>query len=149
MAYQLIDNFETVQVFGPQLASQGQLATIQSFPSGSVLIRTVPQESFDLDQGQGILSSLSTAVEDAISGGLATAAVGTQGIDDANLLFDAVVFTVVYVPPSPVPGTISTEVTVPVDVVAADTQFGSFLTGGSLQDRLAAARDKLAAMATG
>lgn len=149
MSYQTIDSVEVVQVFSPSLVSDALLVTIRSFPSGSVLIRTVPQTSFDLDQGKGLLSSLSTAVEDAIDGGLASAAVGIQGIDDANQLYDAVVFTVVYSPSSPVPGTITTEVTVPVDVVAADTQFGSFLTGGSLQDRLTAARDKLAAMATG
>jgi len=149
MAYVLLDAYETVQVFGPNLASQGQLCTIHSTPSGSVLIRTVPQASFDADQGQGLLSSLSQAVEDILSGGLASAAVGTQGIDDAGLLFDAVDFTVTYTPTTAIPGTISTVVEIPVTILTADTGFGSFLTGGSAHDQLQAAQDKLAAMATG
>jgi len=148
MAYTLLDAYETVQVFGPNLASQGQLCTIVSSPSGSMLIRTVPQASFVADQGQGLLSSLSDAVENLIEGGLASAAVGTQGIDTAGLLFDAVDFTVTYTPATPIPGTITTVVEIPVDVLTADTSFGGFLTGGSATDRLSAAYQKLAAMAT-
>ena len=41
MSYQTIDSIEVVQVFSPTLVSDALLVTIRSYPSGSVLIRTV------------------------------------------------------------------------------------------------------------
>lgn len=148
-SYTLQSAYTTVQVLSPTLATEGLYCTIQSAPSGSIVQRFVPQASFDSDQGQGLLDSLATAVEDLIAGGLASAASGSQEVDDSGLLADVVVFTVSYVPPAPTVGTISTTVAVPIDVLTADTQFGSFLTGGTAQERLQAAYDKLKAMASG
>ena len=149
MSYQTIDSIEVVQVFSPTLVSDALLVTIRSYPSGSVLIRTVPQDIFSSGGTSPILASLSDAVEQILEAGVATAAAGTQGIDDSGLLYDAVVFTVTYVPSMPIPGEISATVTIPVDVVTADTQFGSFLTGGSAADQINATYERLAAMATG
>jgi len=149
MSYQTLDSIEVVQVFSPTLVSDALLVTIRSFPSGSVLIRTVPQDIFSSGGTSPILASLSDAVEQILEAGVATAASGTQGIDDSGLLYDAVIFTVTYVPSTPIPGEISATVTIPVDVVTADTQFGSFLTGGSAADQINATYERLAAMATG
>ena len=155
-SYQTIDSIEVVQVFSPTLVSDAILVTIRSFPSGSVLIRTVPQDIFTADKTSPILASLSSAVEDILQGGLATAASGTQGIDDSGLLFDAVIFTVTYQPSVPIPGEISATVTIPVDVVTADTQFGgvgSYFPPGtgfvSAIDQIQATYERLAAMASG
>ena len=147
MSYVLLDSLPTVQVFSPTLVSQALLCTIQSAPSGSVLIRTVPQTSFQADQGAGLLNSLADAVENILAEGTATAAAGTQGIDAANLLYDAVLFTVEYVPAGGVPGEITGSVEVPVLNITADTQFGSFIQGGSAADAINAEYQRLKALA--
>ena len=147
MSYVLLDSLPTVQVFSPSLVSQGLLCTIGSSPSGSTLIRTVPQASFQADQGAGLLSSLSDAVEAILQEGIATAAAGVQGIDASNLLYDAVLFTVTYVPPSPIPGEITGSVEIPVTSITADTQFGSFLQGGNAADLILAEYNRLKALA--
>lgn len=149
MSYQTLDSIETVQVYSPTLVADALLVTIRSFPSGSVLIRTVPQDIFSTGGTSPILASFSDAVENLLQGGLATAAQGTQAIDDNGLLFDAVVFTVTYTPPNMVPGTLTATVEIPVDVITADTSFGGFLTGGSAIDRIQATYDQLAGIASG
>ena len=149
MSYVLLDNPQVVQVQGPQLALQAMLCTIQSFPSGSFLIRTVPMADFAADRGQGLLASLSDAVESTLEAGVATAAEGVQGIDPNDLIYDAVRFTVSYTPPGAAAGNVSVPVDVPVNVLTADTQFGSFLTGGSAADRISEAYQQLVVMSTG
>jgi hypothetical protein len=149
MTYRLVNSYDTVQVLSPTLAVEAIYCTILSMPSGSIVQRAVPKTEFESDQGVGILESLSTAVEDMIAGGLATAASGTQGVDDSGLLYDAVTFTVQYTPPGVIAGTLTTTVDVPVDVLTADTSFGSFLTGGSAQERVRAAYDSLVKLAGG
>lgn len=149
MAYQLLDSTATVQVYSSQLVSGALLCTIQSFPSGSILIRTVPSAEFQADQGVGILTSLSDAVEGILQEGVATAAQGTQGLDAANLLFDGVIFTVTYVPPYVSPGTIEGEVTIPVNVITADVGLLAGSGAASAPDLLLAEYDRLKALAGG
>lgn len=148
-SYTLLSSYTTVQVLSPTLASEGLYCTIQSAPSGSIVQRFVPQASFDSDQGRGLLESLATAIEDVISGGTAISASGSQEVDDSGLLADVVVFVVEYTPPTPTVGALTTTVSVPVNVLTADTSFGSFLTGGTALERIQSAHDKLAAMAAG
>jgi hypothetical protein len=147
MTYRLEDSYDTVQVLSPTLAVDAIYCTIITAPSGSVVQRAVPKTEFQSDAGAGILNSLANAVEEALAGGLASAAVGTQDVDESGLLYDAVIFTVEYTPPNLIAGALTTTVTIPVDVLTADTSFGSFLTGGSAADRLRAAYDKLVALA--
>jgi hypothetical protein len=147
MAYQLLDSTDVVQVFSPSLVSDALLCTIISAPSGSILIRTVPQAEFQADRGAGILNSLSDAVESVLGEGIATAANGTQGIDQNGFLYDAIVYTVTYVPSYETPGAITGTVEVPVNVQTADTQFGSFLTGGSAAERILDEYNRLKALA--
>lgn len=149
MSYRLLSSYDTVQVLGATSAVDVIYCTIVTSGSGSIVQRAVPKAEFVTDQGEGILLSLADAVDNAISGGLADAATGTQDIDESGLLFDAVVFTVSYTPNTPTTGPITTTVTIPVDVLTADTSFGGFLTGGSAADRLRAAYDSLVRLAGG
>lgn len=149
MTYQTLDSADTVQVFSPTLVADALFVTIRSYPSGSTLVRTVPRTSFDSNQTSPILASLSDAVENILQEGTATAAQGTQGLDDSGLIYDAVTFTVEYVPPDPIPGQITASVEIPVDVVTADTQFGGFLEGGSAADRINATYQRLRDSYTG
>lgn len=147
MGYALISSYDTVQVVSPTQAVDALYCTIRTTGSGSIVNRTVPQAEFVQDQGAGILNSLATAVDDAISGGLATAAVGSQGIDASGLLFDAVTFTVTYVPSYTTAAPLTATVEIPVDVLTADTSFGSFITGGSATERLGATYQHLKTLA--
>lgn len=147
MAYQLLASSTTVQVYGPQVAAEALICTIASAPSGSQLIRTVPKDEFERDQGAGLLNSLSDATESVLGEGIAVDAVGTQTVDSSGLLADEVTFTVEYVPTYPAPGPITATVDVPVNVLTADTGFGSFLTGGTAQERILATYNKLKALA--
>jgi|SRR5579864_2061302 len=156
MGYALIGSYDTVQVLSATSAVDVIYCTIVTSGSRSIVQRTVPKAEFSQDQGEGILSSLADAVDGAISGGLATSAVGTQGVDSNGLIYDAVVFTVTYVPPRLTAGPLTTTVEIPVDVLTADTQFGSFLSGpgagqpgGSAADRLDAAYQSLVKLAGG
>lgn len=149
MPYRLLDSTDVVQVYSATLVSESLLCTILSGPSGSRLLRTVPRAEFELDEGAGILNSLSDAVESILGEGIATAAQGVQGLDPTDLLFDAVDFTVRYVPPYVTPGLITSVIQVPVDVITADTQFGSFLEGGSAADRILAEHNRLQALSGG
>ena len=147
MPYTLLSSNATVQVFGPQLVTDALICSIASSPSGSILVRTIPQDAFEADQGAGMLNSLSDAVESILQEGIAVDASGTQGVDTSGLLYDAVLFTVRYVPTQPVPGSITGTVEIPVNIITADTQFGSFLTGGTAPERILAEYNRLKAIA--
>ena len=120
-----IDSRPTVQVYSPTLAEEAEIITFTSTPSGSVLIRTVAQADFDADKGKALIDSLSDAVESILQEGIATSASGSQGVDDSGLIFDAVTFTVEYVPQRVAPGRILGDVQIPVPTLTLDTQFGS------------------------
>ena len=127
MAHRLLDSQSVIQVFGPNLASEAIFCTFQSFPSGSVLIRTVPQDTFIRGDGGPLVETLAEAVENLLSAEVAIAAAGTQGLDASNLIFDAVTFTVEYVPTYSTPGRILGDVQIDVRVITADQS----LLGGS------------------
>src|SRR5690242_9196355 len=111
------DSRSTVQVYSPTLAEEALIVTFFSYPSGSTLIRTVPQTSFEAGNGGPLCESLSDAVEQILGEGIATSAAGTQGVDDSGLIYDAVIFTVEYVPSAPVVGRILGDATIPVDTI--------------------------------
>lgn len=146
MGVQLLSSDPTVQVIG-QLTTDALFCTFVSTPSGSILNRTVGQVDFQSGAGNALLVSLSDAVESVLGEGIATAAVGTQAIDASGLLADQVQFTVTYVPPYNTPGRIQGVVTVPVNVLTADTQFGAFIGGGSAADQIAAEYQRLKGLA--
>lgn len=149
MPTQLINSQTVVQVFGPTLAEEAEFCTFQSFPSGSVLIRTVPEAAFQANSGKALLDSLGDAVESILGEGIAVAATGTQGLDESSLIFDAVTFTVEYVPPAAIPGRILGEVQVPVYLLTLDTAFGGFITGPTAAEMVLAEYNRLKALAGG
>lgn len=148
MAYQLANSTSTVLINGTSV-TDAVACSIVSFPSGSSLVRTITEADFQNDRGQALLSSLSNAVEQILGEGIAVAASGFQGLDAAGLLADYVRFTVGYTQPGGTAGEITADVDVPVIVVTADTSFGSFLTGGTAQERILDTYNKLQAMSSG
>lgn len=150
MSYTLLASNDTVQVFSPTLVSDALVCTIVSSPSGSLLLRTITQAEFTADGGSGLLGSLSNAVESILGEGIAVGANGTQLVDQTSgLLYDAVVFTVAYPQGSGASSAITATVEIPVNVITADTQFGSFLTGGTAQERILATYNHLKTLAGG
>lgn len=150
MSWQLLDSTDTVQVFGPNLVSESLICTIQSFPSGSVLVRVVPQSAFVAGNGGPLCGSLSAAVEQILEAGVAIAATGNMRVDDNELLVDYVDFTVAYVPPVATPGEITTVVPIPVQIITADTSIlGGSAGVASAPELLNEAYQRLAAMAHG
>ena len=143
-AYTLQSSYDTVQVFSASEVVDAIYCVIATNGHGAVVNRTIPKANFgQAGRDVGMLNSLATAVDEALDGGLAIAATGVQDVDDSNLLIDAVQFTVQYVPANPTLGPLTTTVTIPVNVLTIDTQFGSFLTGGSATERLQAAYQNL------
>ena len=120
-----IDARPTVQVFSASLAEEAELVTFTSTPSNSTLLRTIAQTDFDADKGKALIDSLSDAVESILQEGIATGAAGSQGVDDSGLIYDAVTFTVEYVPQRTIPGRLIDNVQIPVSTLTLDTQFGS------------------------
>lgn len=145
--YNLLSSYDTVQVLSASTAAEAVYCTIQTHGSGSIVQRTVPKAEFNKDRGVGILDSLAHAVDNAISGGLASDAVGTQDIDGTGLVYDAVVFTVEYEPAYITVEPLTTTVTIPVNVLTADTAIGGAVAGGSAAERLQAAYLRLKALA--
>ena len=147
-AYTLQSSYDTVQVFSANEVVDAIFCTIATAGNGAIVNRTIPKANFGKNgRDVGMLNSLAIAVDQALDGGLAIAAVGVQDVDDANLILDAVQYTVEYVPQAITLGPLTTTVTIPVDVVAADTSFGSFLKGGSQADILQETYANLQALA--
>ena len=149
MSYALLNSTDWVQVYSPTLVDDALLCTIQSYPSGSVLVRIVPRSAFVAGSGGPLCASLSERVEQLIAGGRVIGASGRTEIDASNLLTDVVDATVIYDPGDGRPGLITGQVTIPVNVLTADTSFGSFLSGGSAEDMIDAEVSRLQAMANG
>lgn len=139
----------TLQSYGPGLTTEAEFVTFVSAPSGSILVRTIPHQDYVADKGKGLIDSLSDAVESLLQEDYIVAASGTQGLDDSDLIFDAVTFTVQYMPPTPIAGQLLGDVQVPVTILVADTSFGNFLKGGSATDLLLAEYHRLQALAGG
>lgn len=148
MGAQLQSNQPQPQVVGTTVAD-GQVVSFISSPSGSVLIRWISQDDFTSDRGNGLMGSLSDAVENILGEGIAVNAVGVQTVETSGFISDNVDFTVRYRPPYTALGTIETTVRIPVPTLVADTQFGSFLTGGSAVDQINAAYDHLRTLTGG
>ena len=146
MATQLLNADPQVQVVG-QITADGLVVNFQSTPSGSVLVRWISRDDFTSDRGKALQDSLGAAVENILQDGMAVDATGVQTIDNSGFIADNVDFTVRYVPTYPSLGGASSTVRVPVSVLVADTQFGSFLEGGSAPDMIAAEYARLKGLA--
>lgn len=142
-----IDSRPTVQVFSANLAEEAELVTFTSTPSNSTLIRTIAQADFEADKGKALIDSLSDAVESILQEGIATGAAGSQGVDDAGLIFDAVTFTVEYVPQRTIPGRLIANVQIPVATLTLDTQFGGIVGLDTGPETILAEYNRLKALA--
>lgn len=149
MGYVLESSFDTVQVLSSTSAVDVIYCTIRTSGSGSVVQEAIAKSQFVANQGAGELNTLADAVDGAISGGLASFAVGTQGVDAAGLIYDAVTFTVQYVPPGPTFAPITTTVEIPVGILTLDPAIALHLPGGNTTERLQAAYDQLRTLAGG
>ncbi len=147
MGYTLTGSYDTVQVLSATSAVDVIYCTIVTDGSGSIVQEAIPKTEFAANQGAGELNTLADAVDGAISGGLATFAVGTQGIDASGLIYDAVTFTVQYVPSRPTIAPVTTTVEIPVGVLTLDVGIALHITGGNTTERLQAAYDQLKTLA--
>ena len=136
----------TVKVVSANESIDVQQVDFVTLPSGVRATAYVPWPQWLAQGADTTLEPLATAIEDAISGGLADGGWGYEDTDAQGLIVSGVTFVVSYTDPST--GVVSsTTVDVPYDVLLADTQFGGFLTGGSADDRLRQAYDALVATA--
>lgn len=149
MGYRLLSSTDTFISYSPDTGTPAIRCSIVTTPRGAIVLRAIPQADFEADRGKALLTSLANAVEQQLEAGTAIAASGYQGVDAAGLLVDYVRFTVGYTPEGGTPGEITADVDVPVNVLTADTQFGSFLEGGSAAERIADTYARLQAMASG
>lgn len=149
MATRAINAAPTFLTYGPNLASEAELVTFYSFPSGNILMRTIPEQDYMADRGKGLMDDLSDAVESLLQEDFVTGAAGTQGIDDSGLVFDAVTFYIQFLPSVSIPGTITGDVQVPVNLLVQDTSFGGFVSGDTAAEVLLAEYRRLQALAGG
>jgi hypothetical protein len=150
MSYTLLASNDTVQVFSPTLVQDALVCTFVSFPSRSILIRTVTAQEFTNPNNDALLNSLSDAVEQILGEGIAVAAAGVQLVDPGSgLLYDAVVFTVAYPQGSGAQASITAPCEIPIDVLVADTQFGNVIAGGSAAQRILDTYNQLKTLAGG
>ena len=77
MPTRVLDSQTVVQVLGPSLATEALFVTFRSYPSGSVLIKTIPTTVFEAGDGGPLIRGLGDAVESILSEGVAIAAAGT------------------------------------------------------------------------
>lgn len=136
----------TVLVIG-SLTTEARVATFLSYPSGSVLIRVISEADYQADSGNALLNALSDAVESILAEGVAVDAVGSTTFDASGLLQDLVTFTVRYVPSYPTVGNIDGDVTIPVNVITADTSLLGGSGAASAPDLILAEYNRLKALA--
>lgn len=147
MGYVLQSSYDTVQVLSSTSAVDVIYCTIVTDGSGSIVQMAITKTEFNANQGAGDLNTLADAVDGAISGGQAISAVGTQGVDANGLIYDAVTFTVQYVPSRPTIGPLTTTVEIPVFLLTLDVGIALQYPGGNATERLQAAYDQLKTLA--
>lgn len=150
-SFNVIAQYPTVQVLSPNEVIDVQAVEFVTVPSGVIGTRLVPRAGWIASGAEGWIAPLAQAIEDMISGGLASYATFVQSVDPGTgLLTDAYEFTVVYDPGDgrPVQSAVAT---VPAADLTTDSQFfdvGRFFpTGGapsqSPQDAVRAVYDRL------
>ena len=137
--YQTIDSYRDVQVISGSQVLDVQVVSAVTKPSGVTFSRAVPYQEWINQTGFDVIAQTAGAIEDLISGGLAVGGSGAEEVDPSNLLRFVVEFIVQADTPPGLPGPFQTTVTIPVDSLTLDTQFGAFIQGGSAADQLSAA----------
>lgn len=142
--YRVVSQTPSVQVLSANEVIDTMEVGFVTAPSGVYAQRSVPRSAWK-DGGAGAwIGPLATSIENLISGGLASGAVFVQDVDaSSGLLKDAMQFTVLYDAPPPAVAPMTTTVTIPVDMLTLDTQFGGFVEGADPAQTLRDAYDEL------
>ena len=144
----------TVQVLSATQVVAVEYVPFVTKPSAVSAWRYVPIDAWQAEGAAAWIEPLASAIENLLSGGLASYAVMIEDVDPAtNLLTDFLQATVSYAAPSGFTST--TTVDIPASLLTVDTSFFGVLAsgfggGGGLQspaDMLRAAYDQLAATA--
>jgi hypothetical protein len=133
--YVVVDQSPVTQILGPNNILSGERVEFVTKPSGIYAQRIVPLPKWEEGDTEGWITPLAEAIENMISGGLASYATWLQTVDPASgLLADAISFIVTYDPGDGRP-VMSAEASVPVASLTVDTAFGgvlnSYFGGGS------------------
>jgi hypothetical protein len=95
--YTLVSSVSTVQVLSPTVVNDVVYCTIETSPSGVVASIPVQASVFNSKEAAPLLQDYANNIEQMMKQTGVIAAVGSQTLDNSNLLADNVVFTVQYV----------------------------------------------------
>src|SRR4051794_4250166 len=97
--YVAVDQSPATQVLGPNQILDAERVEFVTKPSGVYAQRLVPRTAWEAEGSAAWIAPLATAIENMISGGLASYATWLQAIDPGtDLLTDAIEFVVTYDP---------------------------------------------------
>jgi hypothetical protein len=132
--YTVVSQRRTVQVLSPTQVADVEEVGFVTHPTGIYAQREVPYQAWAAEGAGSWIGTLATAIENLISGGLATTAMFVQDVDTTGLLTDYLDFTVSYTPSSGPGLPMTTTVRVPVNALTQDQSFGGAIDtyfGGS------------------
>jgi hypothetical protein len=96
--YTVLASESTVIVLSPTLTEDGISTTFQTQPHGVIVTITLPQATFDANDGPAVLERYATGVEEVMALDYVVGGQGVQTIDESGLIADGVSFTVAYQP---------------------------------------------------
>jgi hypothetical protein len=136
-SYTPIESHRDIQVLsGTQVIDVERVAGT-TVPHGVYFERVVPLTIFGTGAATAYIAELANAIEQRLDSGLADSASFVQDVDGSGLLFDAIEFLVSYQGTQPGAGLFTTTVTVPVNLLTADTAFVGDLVSSLFEDALA------------
>ena len=135
--YTPISSYRDVQVLGPTLVVDVERVVASTVPHNVYFERTVPLTIWGTGAADDYINELADAIEQRIGSGLADGASFAQDVDASGLLSDQIIFNVSITGPPPNGGLFTTTVTVPVNLLTADTAFVGDLVTPLFEDALA------------
>lgn len=130
VGYALVWSYSTVRVLSQTQVADVEYVTIQTQPSNVIASRTVQRAIFDKGEAGIELTNFAQAIEQIMATPHVTSAVGTQDLDDTNLLTDNVDFTVTYTDPVRAPNGATAVASVNVNLLDfSDALIGRTLLG--------------------
>lgn len=145
--YTVVSQDRTVQVLSQTEVADVERVGFVTKPTGIYAERLVPYASWLALGAAGWIEPLAQAIENLISGGLASFATFVQDIDPSGLLADFLDFLVVYQPSGGIGLPQTTTVRIPVNTLTLDTSFGGVIASLDPAQTLRDAYDALVATA--
>jgi hypothetical protein len=139
-SYTPIESHRDIQVLSPTQVIDVERVSARTVPHGVYFERVVPLTIFGTSAATAYIAELATAIEDRLSSGLADAASFDQDVDASGLLVDVVEFLVSVQGAGQDAGTFTTTVTVPVNLLTADSAFVGDLVSPMFEEALAQLR---------